>query len=216
MSSQEDLQLRLSRLHDGSSHGQFEKLRLAAECLGVPQGVAKEARTFSDIFNELSNHVAKGKGPAILYALLEVIGTSYEELEKFKAVVPLEHLHWFRSQTNFKFSRMIIRLCNSLTKDQYRAFFHIAKAKFNHPLNFDRNPTIESLLRKMMENGIISYTNVNALCVILETMGNIQTLEIVEEYRWEFGSLSQATGQGKMVVLYSNKDSRSIIAQTIG
>ncbi len=200
MSERVDVQSVLQRLDDASNRIQFEQFKLGAECLGVPRKIIKAAASFSDVFYLLNDHgVAKGDGCTWSYALLTVIGVAHEELKALVPCINDESLQKCEKSKNFHFTVMMMRVCNFLGEEDHRKFFDLCQAHLKHTLNFEKFPTIESFLRELMKQQIISVANVKVLYDKLEIMGHIQAKEVVQKYREMIGKLGQETQRGIII-----------------
>ncbi len=121
-------------------------------------------------------------------------------LASLKKCTTTEQLEACRKRKDFSFTKMIIKLCNEFSQEDFKNFQQLCIVHLDHTVHPDRCPTIVKLFQKLIQARKVVYPgNVEDLSDILTAMQKESSLEYVHEYKCMIGNLSQATQEGECV-----------------
>ncbi len=179
---------------------QLEQLKLAVECLGIGQGKVDRVKTVHDAYNCLCcEHSTANEAIPLLHAVLEEIGVPVRVLLGLKKRTTAEKLKECCKRKDFSFAKMIIKLCNEFSQEDFNIFRQLCLVHLYHTVNPDHCPTIVKLFQMLIQaRKVVHPGSVQVLSEILVVMQKESGLEYVQAYNRVIGDLSQATEEGEI------------------
>ncbi len=199
-SSYIDVSTVLYHLNNACEGAQLEQLKLAVECLRIGQGKVDKVNSVHDAYNCLCcEQLTANEAIPLLYAILEEIAVPVRVLSGLKKSTTTEKLKECRKRKDFSFAKMIIKLCNEFTQEDFRNFRQLCLVHLDHTVNSDHCNTIVKLFQKLIRaRKVVHPGSVQVLSEILTEMQKESSLEYVQEYNRVIGNLSEATQEGEV------------------
>ncbi len=199
-SSSRDVATVLYHLDDACEGAQLEQLKLALECLGIGQGKVNKVKKVHDAYHCLCcEQSTANEAIPLLYAVLEEIAVPVKVLSGLKKWTTTEKLKECCKRKDFSFAKMIIKLCNEFSQEDFEKFCQLCLVYLEHTVNSDHCNTIVKLFQKLIRARKVVYPgSVQVLSEILREMQKESSLEYVQAYNRVIGDLSQETEEGEI------------------
>ncbi len=185
------------------------KLKLAVECLGLTVAQIETIVYITDAYQQLNCHDSTaGQSLPLLCAILGEMNVPVEQLSDLKKFTTDKAIRECQKRTDFGFAKMIIKLCNDFSRDDFETFRSLCLGHFDTRVHSSQCPTIVELFQKLIRaRKVVWPRSVQALVEILTEMQKEVSLVHVDEYKNLIGIISSPTDvdQGEIYVVYMCK-----------
>ncbi len=183
------------------------ELKLAVECLGLTVAQIETIVSITNAYQQLNCHDSTaGQSLPLLCAILGEMSVPVKQLSDLKKFTTDKAIRECQKRTDFGFAKMIIKLCNDFSLDDFETFRSLCLGHFDTRVHSSQCPTIVELFQKLIRaRKVVWRRSVQVLVEILNEMQKESSLVHVDEYKKLIGIISSPTDvdQGEITFIYN-------------